>query len=145
MASPSSAGLRLRRCCDPRCGALFTICPSCDRGQRYCSDECRKRTRRDQVAAAGRRYQMGPEGRQAHSRRQSAYRERRNRSVVTHQGSPPIATPEVLRRSCVSKCAVCGREDRWIDPFRPLPGYRRRRPRSRPPAGVQKSTFSRDR
>jgi hypothetical protein len=30
-------GLRLRRCCDPACNAVFAICRTCDRGQRYCT------------------------------------------------------------------------------------------------------------
>jgi hypothetical protein len=34
-------GLRLRRCCDPSCNAVFAICRSCDHGQRYCSADLR--------------------------------------------------------------------------------------------------------
>ena len=32
---------------------MFAVCASCDRGQRYCSELCRSRRRRNQVRAAG--------------------------------------------------------------------------------------------
>jgi hypothetical protein len=78
-------GLRQRRCCDPACNTLFTICASCDRGQRYCSDGCRKRTRQQQLRASGRRYQASAGGRHNHSQRQQSYRRRRCQPGVTHQ------------------------------------------------------------
>jgi hypothetical protein len=56
-----------QRCFDPTCNTLFTICASCDRGQRYCSDACRQRMRRQQLRASGRRYQASAAGRQNHS------------------------------------------------------------------------------
>src|SRR5215510_5158817 len=34
---------RQRFCLASGCGAMFFICPHCDRGQRYCSDNCRQR------------------------------------------------------------------------------------------------------
>jgi hypothetical protein len=37
IADQSVEGLRLRRCFDPKRNTLFTVCASCDRGQRYCS------------------------------------------------------------------------------------------------------------
>src|ERR1700680_4867795 len=61
--------LRLRRCSDPTCNTLFTICASCDRGQRYCSKVCRKRTRQEQLRAAGRRYQVTAGGKTKHCER----------------------------------------------------------------------------
>ena len=51
-------GLRVRRCFDPTCNTLFTICASCDRGQRYCSDVCRKRMRQQQMRASGRQRRL---------------------------------------------------------------------------------------
>jgi hypothetical protein len=47
-------GFRVRRCFDPTRNALFTICASCDRGQRYCSYGCRQRMRQQQMRALGR-------------------------------------------------------------------------------------------
>jgi hypothetical protein len=68
------AEFRMRQC--NRCGALFCICVSCDRGQRYCSDECRSQARREQVRAAKRRHQQSKEGKEDHRDRQRDYRER---------------------------------------------------------------------
>ena len=69
----------------------FALCRSCDRGQRYCSDPCRKRMRRRQVLAAGHRYQASEAGKEAHRHRQCTYRQRRSQSAVTHQSPVSIA------------------------------------------------------
>ena len=140
----SPEGLRPRRCCNPTCNAMFAVCRSCDRGQRYCSGACRKRMRRRQLASAGRRYQATA-GRQAHCRRQRAYREHQSQARVTHQGLVSITTPRPSAGGCLTQCAVCGQPNRWIKPFYWLP-FRRRHPRrGRRRASVQISTFSRDR
>jgi hypothetical protein len=55
------AVLRLRICGHAAGRALFTICVSCDRGQRYCSPECRSEVRR-QRHDANCRYQQSDEG-----------------------------------------------------------------------------------
>lgn len=34
-----------RQCCEPICSAMFAVCATCDRGQRYCSELCRSRRR----------------------------------------------------------------------------------------------------
>jgi len=140
--------LRIRRCYDPTCSAMFTICANCDRGQRYCSDACRGRMRRQQRAAAGRRYQSSPAGRQAHSRRQEAYRQRQKPQEVTHQGPASIISPRPQQPPSLCRCLVCGKDSRWINPFAGcgLPRVRRRRLRARSTsADVHFSTFSRDR
>ena len=141
----SSEGLRPRRCCDPTCNAMFAVCRSCDRGQRYCSDACKKRMRRRQLAAAGRRYQATGAGKQAHCCRQRAYRQRRSQERVTHQGPVSITTPRPSSGGCFTQCAVCGQPSRWINPFHWLPVRRRRPRRGHRSARVQISTFSRDR
>ena len=81
-ADRPTEGLRVRRCFDPTCNTLFTICVSCDRGQRYCSEGCRKRVRQEQLRASGRRYQASAAGRHMHSQRQQSYRQRRCRPRV---------------------------------------------------------------
>jgi len=138
-------GLRPRRCLNPDCRASFALCRSCDRGQRYCSDPCRKRMRRRQLLTAGNRYQASEAGKEAHRHRQCTYRQRKSRVGLTHQGlvsiniSPP--TPPVS----LTQCAICRQANRWMNPFYWLP-RRRRRPRlSRRSANVQNSTLSRDR
>ena len=143
-----SEALRIRRCYNPSCNTMFTICANCDRGQRYCSDVCRSRMRRQQRAAAGCRYQSSPAGRLAHARRQQTYRQRHKPAEVTHQGPVMIVTPRLHQPASLCRCLVCGQESRWINPFAGcgLPRVRRRRMKCRSSsAGVQISTFSRDR
>ena len=66
--------LRLRPCV--LCHALFVICRSCDRGQRYCNAWCRLSAWCEQRRQANRRHQKSPEGRADHCDRQRAYRKR---------------------------------------------------------------------
>ena len=124
-ADRPTQGLRVRRCLDPTCSRLFTICASCDRGQRYCSDSCRKRIRQQQLRASGRRYQTSAAGRQHHSQRQQSYRRRQCQPRVTHQGPAAITTPHQTQPASRSRCAICGHENRWSDPFDGLPRRRR--------------------
>ena len=116
--------LRFRHCHSSECNALFTICPCCDRGQRYCGSACRQRARRAQVAAGGRRDQASDAGREAHRQRQSRYRHRSSEPRVTHQGTLPITCPASNGAERLSRCSVCGRTSRWHDPFYPLPQRR---------------------
>lgn len=139
-------GLRPRRCLNPDCNAIFALCRSCDRGQRYCSDPCRKRMRRRQLLAAGHRYQASEAGKQTHRRRQCAYRGRQSAAGVTHQGPVSIIKSPPTHGACsLTNCAVCGQTNRWMNPFYWLPDKRRRPRRGRRSANVQNSTFSRDR
>ena len=133
-------GLRVRRCVDPTCNTLFNICASCDRGQRYCSDGCRKRMRQQQIRASGRRYQASAAGQQNHSRRQQSYRQRRGQRRVTHQGPVSITTPRQTQPARRFQCLVCGHENRWTNPFDGLP-RRRRIPRQRPPSAKRPNFY----
>ena len=140
--------VRYRRdsCRAEGCGAVFYVCSRCDRGQRYCSEACRRRSRRRQCREANRRHQQSPEGRLDHRSRQRAYRlrqaERRWRAQksVTDQASPhppvhvtipltesvPLPAAAVRRRERPRLarpprgpviCWVCGRSGRWLNPF----------------------------
>jgi hypothetical protein len=144
-AHTSTEGLRLRRCLDPTCNTMFAICRCCDRGQRYCGDECRQRVRRLQVAAAGRRYQATDAGKQAHCQRQRSYRERSSAALVTHQGPSSVTCPTAPATKDLNQCFICGRVSRWHNPFDSvtLRRLRRGRPWCRP--GAQISTFLHDR
>ena len=73
------------------CRTAVLICSHCDRGNRYCTPPCAKQARRRRVRAAGERYQSSRRGRRAHAERQHRYRARQQK--VTHQGSPPPASP----------------------------------------------------
>lgn len=104
---------------------VFYVCRPCDRGQRYCSDRCREKARREQRRAANGRHQRSEEGRLDHRDRQRSYRQRQAARRVTDQGSgeevdsftlpllallPESASGEVI-------CCVCGRRGTLIDPF----------------------------
>ena len=66
------------------CGAMFTICGSCYRGQVYCGERCRRRMRRNQMRLANRKHQDSPEGRLDHRDRQRIYREKCRLRVTDH-------------------------------------------------------------
>ena len=53
------------------CGELVQICPSCDRGNVYCSRECAAARRRESVRQAAKRYQQTRRGAQNVSFRQA--------------------------------------------------------------------------
>jgi hypothetical protein len=76
--------------CD-RCGEPRTICSVCDRGHRYCGEDCRRQARKRSTREAGRRYQRTRRGRRNHARRQAEYMHRREK--MTHQGCPPREEP----------------------------------------------------
>ncbi len=78
-----------------RCGRPARICSRCDRGNRYCGSECARAARADSVRAAGKRYQGGRRGRRHHAERQRRWRRRRAKKV-THQGSHPSPTSDLL-------------------------------------------------
>ena len=129
---------------ESNCGAMFFIRPHCDRGQRYCSDNCRQRSRLEQVRAASRRYQNSPEGRLGHRDRHRSYRQRKALAAqvlpvnsVTHHGSEEESSsailsflsrkksltlsPERLRRSLSETgsllCQFCERTALFLNPF----------------------------
>jgi len=111
--------LRVRRC--RTCSTIFYVCSSCDRGQRYCRQECRDYARKQQLRAANRRYQCSSAGRQSHQRRQRQYRLRRFGASVTDQGSRSITTPPSSDNAKPGQCVVCACFSRWIDPFPAVP------------------------
>jgi hypothetical protein len=80
MATPGKPPFRQRFCRAPGCRGLFFICSYCDRGQVYCSQTCRQSARQQQRRAANHRHRQTLSGRLAHSRRQHAYRLRRQRA-----------------------------------------------------------------
>ena len=123
------------------CGAMFFICLSCYRGQTYCSQPCRQKSRREQLRQANRRYQQSLEARLDHRDRQRQYR-RRCRGRVTDQSSlAPYSCRRInrarlgestalaakqyprLRSSQLESfhrlvCSVCGRWGQFIEVFR---------------------------
>jgi hypothetical protein len=143
-ATQEAATLRQRAC--RGCHSVFFICPSCDRGHRYCSLSCREQVRRQQCRSANDRHQRSLEGRLDHRDRQRKYRERRHAllSPVTDQASFSITSP--ASSECRSgkaaenplspqfqpgrqvsvwlRCRICGCRGRFIDPFPRIPRQR---------------------
>ena len=77
LSAPPQKPFRQRCCKAVNCGRLFFICSHCDRGQRYCSESCRLKSRAEQLRDAQRRYLQSPEGRKDQNDRQRAYRQRK--------------------------------------------------------------------
>jgi len=126
MSDAEQVLFRQRLCRGQGCGAVFYVCRSCDRGQRYCSQRCRRKARREQRRAANRRHQSSEEGRLDHRDRQREYRRRLARVRVTDQGSgtqlrsstlPPLSLADLQPVAGEVICCVCGRRGRLVDPF----------------------------
>ena len=98
-----------RRFLCARCRAPTLVCSHCDRGQIYCTTGCAAVVRQQSQRDAGRRYQGSRPGRFMHAARTQRWRERRallgvllagsetaTPQLVTHQGSPTLASDAVL-------------------------------------------------
>jgi len=97
----------LKAFCEPSCGTMFSVCASCDRGRRYCSEACRSSRRQQQVRATGKRYQSSEVGRRAHCSRQQSYRDR-HETLVKHQAMAPIAPSAPAATPSMTQCAFVG-------------------------------------
>jgi hypothetical protein len=125
MATGEQVLLRQRQCRAESCGAVFYLCRPCDRGQRYCSERCREKSRRQQRRAANRRHQRSDEGRLDHRDRQREYRLRLVGRVTDH-GSGGEVCSSTLRsltewpfeaEAGEVFCRLCGRRGTLVDPF----------------------------
>ncbi len=76
------------------CRAQTWICTRCDRGNRYCGEECAGKARRTKLRIAGVLYQASPRGARKNAERQKRMRTRRALQAcsVTHQSSAEPAT-----------------------------------------------------
>ena len=127
--------LRPRRC--NACESIFCVCSHCERGQRYCSDLCRKQARQEQRRAANRRYQQTAVGREAHKLRQSAYRRRQCGPRVTDQGYRLVILGGSKRHSNFTRCAICGQPSEWVELYKRV---RQRGPTRRERIPARRST-----
>jgi hypothetical protein len=85
------------------CRVSVLICSHCDRGNRYCGDDCAQQMRKASQLGAAKRHQTSHRGRSAHAIRQRNYRERQRghrrwhlAKKVTHQGSPLLPPAALL-------------------------------------------------
>ena len=138
-----ASGLVLRQlfCRAVDCGAMFFICLSCYRGQTYCSQPCRQKSRREQLRQANWRYQQSLEARLDHRDRQRQYRRRRCGRVTDQsslapyscrrisrarlgESTPPAAKEFPMFPSSRSEsfhrlvCSMCGRWGQFVEVFR---------------------------
>jgi len=140
MAAAQNIIFHQKFCAASECRAMFFICPHCDRGHRYCSHQCRLRSRLEQQRKARRRHQHSPEGLHDHRDRQRAYRLRlaaarraaAEKSVTDHTSrtSPTSVRFRPLLRfntptSVFSAegrvvCRICGRKGSFLNPFHTL-------------------------
>jgi hypothetical protein len=76
------------------CRAQTWICTRCDRGNRYCGEECAGKARRTKLRVAGVLYQASPRGARKNAERQKRLRTRQalQASSVTHQCSAEPTT-----------------------------------------------------
>jgi len=77
-----------------RCRCQVAICRCCDRGQIYCAGDCAAEARREAQRAASKRYRMSRRGRFKQAERARRYRARQK--IVTHEGSPPPPSGDLL-------------------------------------------------
>ena len=122
-------------CRAPECGRRFFICSRCDRGQVYCSSNCREKARRQQLRAANLRHQQSEEGRLDHRDRQRAYRQRlaglSNTSaseIVTDHGSRNHLSCEIVGAAPSDGSEFIALDASLIRPRLPLGNFRLHRP-----------------
>jgi len=115
------ASARLYHCC--RCHAQVIVCQRCDRGQRYCAEDCRHQSRRESLNRANQKYQKTRAGRFNNAARQASFRQRQKQKV-TDQGSTQTYRHAVLQTSlnaaksalntgsagAVLRCHYCGEQ-----------------------------------
>ena len=125
MATGEQVLLRQPRAGAGSCGAVFYLCRSCDRGQRYCSERCREKSRREQRREANRRHQPSDEGRLDHRDRQREYQLRLVRRVTGHGSGGEVSSSRLRAltewpfeaEAGEVFCRVCGRWGALVDPF----------------------------
>jgi hypothetical protein len=94
----------IRRFLCARCRVVAYLCTACDRGQRYCSDECSLAARRRSQRESDRRYQSSERGRLKHAERARRYRQRCR--SVTEQGAVVSAERDVCSTSATSEVST---------------------------------------
>lgn len=110
---PMNPSARLYQCL--RCHSQVVICRQCDRGHRFCGEDCARLSRRDSQRRSAQRYRKTIPGKVSNARRQRLFRQRNSNrqrealsTKVTHQGStsPTHYAPLLIRRWTAHKKAV---------------------------------------
>lgn len=93
--------VRLREVECMECGCPFHLCRSCDRGQCYCSERCRRAARERSLRRARRKYAHSEKGRLSNCYRQRRHRERR-RNVLESLADQKSVTDHSSHRDDVA-------------------------------------------
>lgn len=92
------------------CRVQVLICRRCDRGNIYCSAECRNKCRTKYRREAQARYQRTKKGARNHAKRQCRYRARK-KNVTDHGSHLSLQTTESPSPTLheAPRCRFCGR------------------------------------
>jgi len=112
------------------CGAAFHVCRSCWRGQKYCSDDCRKAANLKSHRESQRRYRQTEKGKKAHRFSENRRRERKKESdpknmddkATTLPSNMPIMDspewkPAAIYSKFQNRCRFCGRFGEIVSQF----------------------------
>lgn len=106
--------IRRFRC--KQCSQSANVCRSCDRGQVYCSDECRAEARKEQNRRAGEKYRRSAEAREKARLRQRRCRARRSVTQHPATSAASVSIPNTKRgrvdRNPHRDCDFCGGQTR---------------------------------
>lgn len=103
----------IRRECR-RCRATFGVCHRDFRGQRYCSERCRRDARSEGHREANRKHQRSPEGRDDHRDRQREYVKRLKEQGMTDERCTLESQPRSLaNEEHGHEATAAGRAWRW--------------------------------
>ncbi len=97
----------------PICRIYFSICASCFRGHRYCSNGCSSSARKRSKNMASKRYRATSQGKKTHRIAQDRHRKKKK---VIHHPSPPLPRPVIEKSDYFCnqptqlelRCITCG-------------------------------------
>jgi len=123
-----------------RCGVVFYLCSACDRGHRYCSDDCRQAAREWSRRRARRKYACSERGRQNNRDRQRRFRQRHRKQQRISQKRNGSLFPSRTRCDVLAVCLKRSRPPQHSVAGSPDPGssghpwkFRERPARKAPP------------
>ena len=120
-------GLRAVVCAWEACGQVFLLCSACDRGRKYCSQDCRGRGRQESLQRARRKYAVSAKGKEKGRERQKRWRCGLSGTVTDHSSRKPSLEPFCWPKHCPHgvrrpkgrvkwpRCACCGRPGEVVE------------------------------
>jgi hypothetical protein len=112
------------------CNAAFCVCRSCWRGQKYCSDVCRKAAYLKSHREAQKRYRQSEKGKKAHRLQENKRRHKKNETdqknmndkTTTLKSNMRIrdfsdGKPAMIFSKFQNRCRFCGRIGEIVPQF----------------------------